>query len=58
MTEKEVAERYLKCSAVAMEDCYVGGKWCATCMYRRDHDSDWNYYESNYCMCAEKKVAN
>ena len=31
MTEKEVAERYLKCSAVAMEDCYVGGKWCATC---------------------------
>lgn len=55
MTEKRASELYETCSGVATADCHIGGKWCATCMYMRDHDGNFKYYNSRYCMAAEKK---
>lgn len=57
MSEKEDAKLYKKCGDVDMKECHVGGKWCATCAYMRDHDSNFHYYEHMYCMCAKKAGA-
>lgn len=56
MTEKRASELYKTCSSVAMADCYVGGKWCTTCMYMLDRDQNFRYYDNMYCMAAEKKI--
>lgn len=53
-SERLYADKYLTCGKVAAEDCYMGGKWCATCAHKADHDSQFRYFKHEYCTRAKK----
>lgn len=52
-TEKKYKEKYKKCSEVSLEECFIGGKNCGTCAHRAQWDSNFNYFENDYCTCAK-----
>lgn len=54
MTEKDYAEKYLKCSDVPVSDCYMGSHNCHTCAHCRKYDRNFRYFEHEYCTCAPK----
>lgn len=54
MSEDELLyfNKYKRTKDVTLDECYMGGKNCGTCMHCKDHDSNWNWFEYNYCSCA------
>ena len=57
MVKKEIeyAEKFKRTCDVPISECYIGGKWCASCMYCAD-DTRWNTagFEHQYCTRARK----
>lgn len=54
MNEKDYADLYKICWEVPDNECYMGGHNCASCMYRRDHDQKFRYFENDYCLVSRK----
>lgn len=54
MTDVELLyfNKYKQAKDVTFDECYPGGKNCGSCMYYRDHDSDWRWFENDYCSCV------
>lgn len=49
-------EKYKQTKDVTLDECYMGGKNCGTCMHcvewAREYDCKWNWFENRYCTCA------
>lgn len=53
--EQEIASKFKRTCEVPMEECYMGGKWCATCMhFISDTCSNYIGFEHCYCRKARK----
>lgn len=61
MTEREMeyAKKYKRDSEVTMEECYIGGKYCSSCMHctgNSSYDSSlFGHFEHDYCMMAKRE---
>lgn len=54
MKEQEMKNRYYMIREIDVTQCYMGGKWCATCMYAR-YDDGHREYEHPFCVAVEKE---
>ena len=57
MTEKEQRyfNKYNRTCDVSDDGCFLGGKWCATCMHCvGDHTWTGAGFEHNYCTMSRK----
>lgn len=53
--EKIYFEKYKKVTEVKESNCPMGNKgFCHTCMYRREYDSNFHYFENAYCTMIER----
>lgn len=41
---------------VTLEECYTGGKHCASCMYCKSVWSEEQYREVSYCKAANRET--
>ena len=53
--EKLYYEEYKETKDVTEEECYAGGKHCASCMYRREYGSNFEPFENSYCTAVRKE---
>ena len=56
--ERYMMEHFKTTREVTFDECFMGGKHCATCAHCVDHDSNFREYENDYCVTALRSDDN